>query len=661
MQKKKMPKKKLSFGCYGIYVAAALLFVMAGAMMTPILKGNEEAVQMQMMKTVSAATTTDVSTVIPHLESYEELYAMLQAYENSQLEAAVYADTEYGTVMESETADVLGADTGAESDRSSTNTQEISVDEADIVKTDGTYIYALDKNGVIRIVDAKELEVVSEISLDNSSSAVLEMYVDGDLLQVVKQEEQYMTYEEELELPNTGSTESMQSANNTFTTRSYYSVPVPLTIVEIYDISDRAQPQKSESYTQDGSYLSSRKNGDVLYLFTSYCPQVGPDADAKEYYVPKAGEEYLSYEAIYLPPQIREDSTTYRGGEYLVASAIVNETPDKAKDCLAVVSGADTFYVSENNIYAATPVWEDNGSRTDLIRFGYQDGVFTPGSSGSIPGELNNNFSMDEEDGYLRIVTTVENTIEETDGMVTSIAFTKNNGLYILNQNLRIQGKIEGLAEGEDIKSARFFGDTGYFVTYRNIDPLFSVDLSDPQSPQLLGELKITGFSEYLHFYGENRLLGIGWETNPETGAREELKCTMFDISNPREVQVISQLLIKDAVVCDALTNYKAILVNADKNIFGFAYAVNHGQSYLEYNMEENFYYGVFSDTEKGILPLNYFRLLDGEIYEEGMDYEDYQSLRGIYVGDMFYLVSNKGIEAYDMAKEFAFEAAVIW
>lgn len=790
-----VPKKKMPFWRYGTCAAAVVLFVTAGSIMAPILKGNEEAAQKQKAREVSAAgsverenteettaeqteettaVTTEVTTAeatteitneasaeitnassaIPHLENYEELYAMLQAYENSQLEAAVYTTTDRGTVVESEVAEVLGtapeeefvvteeavesfesgtssvqsetetaaeasmdtavSGTGAtaemetsdsastENDYSSTNTQEIAVDEADVVKTDGTYIYALDNNGVLRIVNAKEMEVVSEISLDSGSSAVLEMYVDGNLLQVVKQEERYMTYEEELELPNTGSSETEQfnignseteqfntassdtgqfntsrsetepfntenegtdftTTDNTFTTRSYYSIPVTLTIVETYDISDRTQPKKAGSYAQDGSYLSSGKNGDVLYLFTSYCPQVGPDADAREYYVPKTGEEYLPYEDIYLPVQIRKDSTVYRGGEYLVASAVANDAPDRAKDCMAVVSGADTFYVSENNIYAATPVWENNGNSTELIRFGYQDGIFTPGSSGSVPGELNDNFSMDEQEGYLRIVTTVENTIEETDGMVTSVTFTKNNGLYILDQNLQIQGKIEGLAEGEDINSARFFGDTGYFVTYRNIDPLFSVDLSDPQNPQLLGELKITGFSEYLHFYGENRLLGMGWETDPETGAQQGLKCTMFDISNPRDVQVTSQLLIKDAVVCDALSNYKAILANADKNIFGFAYAVNRGQSYLEYNMEENFYYGVFSYTEEGIIPLNYFRLADGDIYEEGMDYEDYQSLRGIYIGDMFYLVSNRGIEAYDMASDFTFEEAVIW
>lgn len=125
---------------------------------------------------------------------------------------------------------------------------------------------------------------------------------------------------------------------------------------------------------------------------------------------------------------------------------------------------------------------------------------------------------------------------------------------------MKTVGKIENLAENEEIKSARFMGKTGYFVTYENTDPLFSADLSDPENPKILGELKITGFSEYLHFYGENRLLGIGWETDPDTGSTEGLKCSMFDISDPSDVKEIDRIVLKNVSVCDALSNYRATL-----------------------------------------------------------------------------------------------------
>lgn len=130
-------------------------------------------------------------------------------------------------------------------------------------------------------------------------------------------------------------------------------------------------------------------------------------------------------------------------------------------------------------------------------------------------------------------------------------------------------GKIENLADNEEIKSARFMGDTGYFVTYRNTDPLFSADLSDPTKPKIIGELKITGFSEYLHFYGENKLLGIGWETDPDTGSIEGLKCSMFDITDPSDVKEIDRIVLKNVSICDALSNYRAILASPDKNLFG--------------------------------------------------------------------------------------------
>lgn len=115
---------------------------------------------------------------------------------------------------------------------------------------------------------------------------------------------------------------------------------------------------------------------------------------------------------------------------------------------------------------------------------------------------------MDEYQGYLRVLTT------------DYVQDATQNALYILDEDLQVTGKLENLAEGEHIESARLLDDIGYFVTYKQTDPLFSVDLSDPANPAIIGSLKVNGFSEYLHFYGANQLLGIGWETNPDTQER---------------------------------------------------------------------------------------------------------------------------------------------
>ncbi|MDE8682242.1 beta-propeller domain-containing protein, partial [Blautia schinkii] len=109
----------------------------------------------------------------------------------------------------------------------------------------------------------------------------------------------------------------------------------------------------------------------------------------------------------------------------------------------------------------------------------------------------------------------------------------------------------------------------GYFVTYRNTDPLLAADLSDPKNPRIMSELNITGFSEYLHFYGENQLLGIGWETDPDTGNVTGMKCYMFDISDPSDVRETDRFILKDVSFCDALYNYHAILASPKKSLFG--------------------------------------------------------------------------------------------
>lgn len=240
------------------------------------------------------------------------------------------------------------------------------------------------------------------------------------------------------------------------------------------------------------------------------------------------------------------------------------------------------FYVSADNIYSATEIWNDKETRTEITRIGYESGEFTDGATGSVRGELNNNFSMDEYDGNLRVVTTAGGWEEDYS------EYSRDNNLYVLDNTLKTIGKIENLAENEEIKSARFMGKTGYFVTYRNTDPLFAVDLSDPENPKVTGELKITGFSEYLHFYGDNQLLGIGWETDPDTGNVSGMKCSMFDLSDPTDIKETDRFILKDVSFCDALENYRAILASPKKNLFGFAYGI-YGNTNDAYNLKEKF------------------------------------------------------------------------
>ena len=438
-------------------------------------------------------------TGLAHAESYESLYEILHKWQSdsNNWNAAdgargieLYSsDAETDMVSESTADAVATEDSSAamypsdidsgftydesqeSTDHSTTNTQEENVDEADIVKTDGTYIYAMNSRGDIRIVDAVSMKLVSEISGDRNAD-YMEMYLNGDSLQVIRQQETYITYKGDINLSSSDSGDQETNAQNnsdskankntdkdsetdntdTNTVRASYSVPVTTVSIDTYDISDRENPKQTGTCQQDGTYLSSRRNGGNLYLFTSYSPDTTDGVDAKVKYIPRIDDEYIAYDHIYLPAAEETTDYTYDGKNYLVASSVSDENPDQVTDSMAVVSGAETFYVSESNIYSAVSDWtaSDTKPRTEIVRIGYEDGFFTEGSTGSVSGELNNSFSMDEYNGNLRLVTTTAGWNKDYS------EYTRTNGLYILDADMKTIGKIENLADNEEIKSARF-------------------------------------------------------------------------------------------------------------------------------------------------------------------------------------------------------------
>lgn len=282
-------------------------------------------------------------TGLAHAESYESLYEILHKWQSdsNNWNAAdgargieLYSsDAETDMVSES-TADAVSTEDSSaamypsdidsgftydesqeSTDHSTTNTQEENVDEADIVKTDGTYIYAMNSRGDIRIVDAVSMKLVSEISGDRNAD-YMEMYLNGDSLQVIRQQETYITYKGDINLSSSDSGDQETNAQNnsdskankntdkdsetdntdTNTVRASYSVPVTTVSIDTYDISDRENPKQTGTCQQDGTYLSSRRNGGNLYLFTSYSPDTTDGVDAKVKYIPRIDDEYIAYD-----------------------------------------------------------------------------------------------------------------------------------------------------------------------------------------------------------------------------------------------------------------------------------------------------------------------------------------------------------------------------
>jgi uncharacterized secreted protein with C-terminal beta-propeller domain len=258
------------------------------------------------------------------------------------------------------------------------------------------------------------------------------------------------------------------------------------------------------------------------------------------------------------------------------------------------------------------------------VRIGLkEDGSITAEANGKVDGRIIGQFAMDERDGYFRIVTTNEpyrytTYTDEEYGFVNyrypEERSPSSSGLYILDKDMEIVGSLTGLGENETVYSVRFSGDTAYFVTYRQTDPLFAVDVSDPGEPRLMSALKIPGFSEYLHPYGEGLLLGLGMGSeDPEQTWQDRVKLSMFDVSDPYDVSELSVLLL-DAYYTPALNDHHAILVDSEKNLIGFATDTG---------------YEVYRYTDSGF------------VRQTVIDIEGYTwDTRSLYIGDWLYIIT---------------------
>lgn len=508
---------------------------------------------------------------------------------------------------------------------SQTNIQVEGVDEGDIVKTDGTYIYvASADSGSIRIIrpEGSSMEKAGEIpdtSTVQSSRRIEEFYLNGDKMTVVRS-----AYETRDKSGGPGAGQEQAAVSGTPGASYYYGIydpGKPVTVIETYDLSDRQQPKPLGTVVQDGYFQSSRRNGDHVYVFTRYDVNVYAQRKEIEQYVPFVNGEALPASCIYIPEAINAFN-------YLVVCSVDMNQPEKALQSKAVAASGEHYYVSRENIYIASAKYDYRASQydyTELMKLSYNGGKIGFKAHGKVNGYLNNQFSMDEYQGNLRLVSTLSNSRGKD-----------TNALYVLNEKLEKIGEIKDLAPDEQIYSARFMGDTGYFVTFRNMDPLFSVDLSDPANPKILGELKITGFSEYLHPYADGLLLGIGSEIDPETTGFEGLKLSMFDTSNPKNVREVQKLVEESYEYSPAWNNHKSVLISASRNLIGFS--VEH---YDYDNRQWQPAYVIYSYSKAG----GFQKKLSAPLAADS----NYRMARGLYINDWLYVVENSRINAYHL------------
>ena len=354
-------------------------------------------------------------------------------------------------------------------DFSQTNVQQEGIDESDIVKTDGDYIYKLTSKNVIEIVDirADEMRLAGEIAPELSEvDKVCDMYVDGDFLYVVLSQYGTGLYSTDL-------------VSDYSLTDTYYRDINQTSELLTYDISVHSQPKLIGTLTQDGEYYTSRKVGDYIYLFTrKYIDSYYyTDADV-ETVVPMVQGQKVEYGNIYL------SENPYM--ELIAASIDVNQ-PEKVVDDLVIMDNYSTVYMGTSAIYFYRSSYENGQEMTEFTKFSYKDGQMYPVADNMVKGDITDTFAISQHGDMLRVLTT------DWSGP------TVQNRLYILDANLNVLGEIEHIADGESIYAARYVENTAYFITYRNTDPLFVADLTDCESPTLLGCVEVSGFSESLH------------------------------------------------------------------------------------------------------------------------------------------------------------------
>lgn len=577
--------------------------------------------------------------ILKTVGSKENLIALLEY--NSKLYGYLWTDrfvaAEDSNVTDKEEAvQQAPQEAGASQDHSDTNVQVEGVQEGDIIKNDGKYIYI--KTGEkLKIIDSNPLnpKIVSTVNVPENTS-ISEIYISGNKLVVIGQNNYYyiMKEYEKSAVPAEDKTVDYIMPPRYYDDR---------TNVLVYDISNVEKPVLQRELLLDGNYLSGREINGYLYMVTTRYLNIYYDRQdvSLPYYtnVLKNEKHEFTYDDIKYFPNYIDSRYMYTAGINLNDSSV-------EPDVDVYLGGSDTIYVSEDSLYAAVAdySYDYNIKQTELYSPGYststvvykyelEKGNINVATQGEVPGTIINQFSMDEHEGMLRIATTTGEVWNET---------SKNN-MYILDENLKLKGKLEGLAPGERIYSTRFAGDRVYMVTFRQVDPLYVIDASDPSNPRAAGMLKIPGYSTYLHIVDEKHILGFGYDTKvSEWGGivNGGFKMSLFDVSdikNPKET--FTEVIGEQGTYSELLYNHKALMFSLNKGIMAFP--INSTAENYKTDFNGAYVYNVSLDNISYKTKISH---MDSDNYLYG-----YEVKRIIYIGDFIYTFSENEMQIHSI------------
>lgn len=602
---------------------------------------------------------TESEDELASLSGYEQLHKYLVVEDTVEVEYGFFE--KIGMFFErffDEGFSFIGSDKSASDgpvsydDYSKTNNRTENIDESDVVKTDGEYVYFISREGSsgyeeqylnIAKADGDKTEILSVIPLNK--------YVDEEY---VEDEEYYLYYEVEL----------MISGNRLVAICDCYDYIVLL----VWDITQKENPKYINKLYVEGTYFSSKLVDEYLYVFASKSVdryiylnrEQQTEAEAKEFLAIKTSNGVLDTKDVYV-----SDSSSYT--DYMIIATVDMNDTKEFKQIKAILGNgySSTVYMSPNHIYYISTMRESmeeimplkdaedeavisSTTSSQIISLSYDEGVITPKAKNVIEGYIGDEFDIDEYNGNVRLAVSVSQSKygyeqgervyyngvewieekcwvydEDDDAEWSDESWS---ALYVLDENLQVIGSIPKLMLEEEVYGVRFDGDIGYVVTYRQTDPLFTIDLSDPAHPIVIGKLKIPGFSQYLFQWDENTLIGIGENDNGT------LKISTFDVTDKTNVIEKDICNLKGdgslAVDSEAMYNHKAIMICPEKNLIGLPY--NDGQGYYVLSY-------VDGNLEKVIR--QYFANKDTDA-----------RARGMYIGSYIYIVSEySGIFIYDL------------
>lgn len=472
------------------------------------------------------------------------------------------------------------------SDYSQTNIQVEGVDEADIIKNDGEYIYCIINTSlyVLDVRDPQNMKVAAVITddfaLTDYYAYYLDLFYDSDTKTLSVISNYYyggsdVIYPSEPIIFDEGSgTASVQG--------SYGYPSQECTKIVTYDVSDAYAPEEIRTFYQEGYYISSRRIDDTVYLVTSQSLWYD-SAAAPEELIPSISDGKDNWTEI--PAQDIYIVNPDYANTFTIVSAVDTRNVDSAAVTQAVIGQGTVVYASTDTLYIAATVWDeknyqtyedfslvyqggdvpvssdDDVYKTKILAFSITGGTLSAKASGTVNGTLLNQYSMDEYQGYLRTATTSGGWMTDT-----------SNNIYVLDENLDTVSGLTGLAPGEQIYSARFDGDRIYLVTFEQVDPFFVIDASDPHSLTVLGKLKIPGYSNYMQMLGDNLVLAIGntTYTNGDSVIPAGLKIAIFDVTDPTDPTLKSSLIYGDSYgYSEVQYNPKALLLNQSRGLIG--------------------------------------------------------------------------------------------